>query len=132
MNTNPLKQGALTENSTGIGIASRKMVRERAVELAENNGRSAQDVSKADWEQAKQELTGGSDIDPKEAVLEAAPESERWDPLPGSTGQKAPVAASEDEDEEGRSDNEQLVAEGIAEAEADHLRQASKTAAKES
>ena len=122
----------MTENSAGIGTVNRKMVRERAVELAVINGRSAQDVSKADWEQAKQELTGGADTDAKAAALEAAPESERWDPLPGSTGHKARVAASEDEDEEGRSDNEKLVAEGMAEAEADHLRQASKAAAKES
>ena len=58
MKTNPLKQGVLTENSQGIGTVTRKMVRERAVELAVINGRSAQDVSKSDWEQAKRELTG--------------------------------------------------------------------------
>jgi len=44
-------------------------VRERAVELAIINGRSAQDASKSDWEQAKRELTGEPDIDPNEAVL---------------------------------------------------------------
>ena len=68
------------------------MVRERAVELAIINGRPAQDVSKSDWEQAKRELTGEPDTDPKEAILESAPESERWDPVPGSTGHKVPVA----------------------------------------
>ena len=47
----------MTENSAGIGIVSRKMVRERAVELAVIDGRSATDVSKTDWEQAKLELT---------------------------------------------------------------------------
>src|ERR1022692_1828986 len=104
MKTNPLKEGALTENSAGIGTVTRKMVRERAVELAVINGRSAQDVSKSDWEQAQCELTGEPDMDPKEAVLESAPESERWDPVPGSNGHKAPEAPSADEDEEGRSD----------------------------
>jgi hypothetical protein len=125
MKTNPLKQGVLTENSAGIGTVSRKMVRERATELAVINGHSAQDVSKSDWEQAKRELTGESDVDPKEAILESAPESERWNPLPGSTGQKVAVAAGEDEDEEGRSDNEKLVEEGIEGAEHDQMRQAS-------
>jgi hypothetical protein len=126
MNTNPLKQGALTENSKGVGTITRKMVRERAVELAVINGRSAQEVSKSDWEQAKRELTGDeSEMDPKEAALDSAPESERWDPVPGSTGQKVEVAASEDEDEEGRSDNERLVEEGIGEAELDLRNQAS-------
>src|ERR1039457_1585364 len=130
MKTNPLKEGALTENSAGIGTVNRKMVRERAIELAVINGRSAQDVSKSDWEQAKRELTGEPDMDPKEAVLESAPESERWDPVPGSTGNKVSVAASEDEDDEGRSDNERLVEEGIAGAEHDQSLQAARSAAK--
>src|SRR5580693_10736816 len=109
MNPNPLKQGSLTENSKGIGTVTRKMVRERAVELAAINGRSAQEVSKSDWEQAKRELTGGSDADPKTELLESAPESERWDPVPGATGHKVETTSSEDEDDEGRSDNERLV-----------------------
>jgi hypothetical protein len=124
MKTNPLKEGALIENSDGIGTVTRKMVRERAVELAVINGRSALEVSKSDWEDAKRELTGGTDLDPKEAVLESVPESERWDPLPGSAGHQAPVEAGEDEDAEGRSDNERLVEEGIAEAEHDQMREA--------
>jgi hypothetical protein len=122
MKTNPLKEGALTENSAGLGTVTHKMVRERAVELAVINGRSVQDVSKSDWEQAKRELTGKPDTDPKEAVLE----SERWDPLPGSTGHKVPVAPSEDEDDEGRSDNERLIEEGVEGAEHDQMRQASR------
>jgi hypothetical protein len=126
MNINPLKQGALTENSHGIGTVTRKMVRERAVELTVINGRSAQDVSKSDWEQAKRELTGDLDPDLKEAVLDAASESERWNPVPGSPGHKVPVAPSADEDEEGRSDNERLVDEGMAEAELDQTNQASR------
>ena len=130
MKTNPLKEGVLTENSAGIGTVTRKMVRERAVELAVINGRSAQDVSKSDWEKAKRELTGDSDPDPNEAVLESAPESERWDPVPGSTGHKVPAAASEDEDDEGRSDSERLVEEGIAGAEHDQMLQATREAAK--
>jgi hypothetical protein len=126
MNTNPLKQGALTENSQGIGTVTRKMVRERAVELAVINGRPFQEVSKSDWEQAKRELTGEPGMDAKETALEAAPESDRWNPVPGSPGHKAPVAPSADEDEEGRSDNERLVDEGMAEAELDQSNQASR------
>jgi hypothetical protein len=127
MKPNPLKQGALTENSAGLGTVTHKMVRERAIELAVINGRPAQDVSKTDWERAKRELTGEPEIDPKEAILEAAPESERWNPVPGSTGHKVPSAASEDEDDEGRSDEERLVDEGVAEAGLDQMRQASRT-----
>jgi hypothetical protein len=124
MNTNPLKQGILTENSVGLGTVTRKMVRERAVELAIMDGRSAHEPSKSDWEQAKSELTGRPEADTKEAALIGAPESERWDPLPGSTGQKVPVPVGEDEDDEGRSDQELLVEEGAAEAVLDHVREA--------
>lgn len=127
----PLKQGILTENATGIGTVTRKMVRERAVELAIINGRSAQEASKADWEQAKRELTGEPEIDPKEAMLESAPESERWDPVPGSTGHKAPEASSEDEDDDGRSDSTRLVEEGIGEAGHDQMLRAARTKLKD-
>ena len=129
MKTNPLKDGVLTENSAGLGTVTRKMVRERAVELAFINGRSARAVSKSDWEQAKRELTDGSDSDPNEAVLESAPESERWDTVHGSTGHKVPAAASDDEDDEGRSDNERLVEEGVAGAEHDQMLRAARETA---
>ena len=126
MNTNPLKQGALTENSQGIGTVTRKMVRARAAELAFLDGQLSSEATQSHLAQAKRELTGESDMDPKEAVLEAAPESERWNPVAGSSGHKVPVAASEDEDEEGRSDNERLVDEGNVEAELDRENQASR------
>jgi hypothetical protein len=126
MKTNPLKDGSIIENSGGLGTVTPAMVQQRAVELAIIDGRTAQEVSKSDRAQARRELTGEPDVDPQQAALEAAPESERWDPLPGSTGTKAPVSPSEDEDEEGRSDNERLVQEGMADAEHDQMRRASK------
>lgn len=125
MKTNPLKQGLLTENSAGIGTVTRKMVRTRAVELAVIDGRSPEEVSESDWEQAKRELTGEPETDPKEALLESAPETDRWNPVAGSAGQKMGVNPSADEDAEGRSDNERLVEEGIEGAEHDQMRQAS-------
>ena len=131
MKINPLKEGFLMENSTSIGTATRKMVRVRAAELAIVNGRSAQDASKSDWEQAKRELTGKPDANPKEAVLESAPESERWDPVPGSVGHKVPESSSEDTDDEGRSDSARLVEEGIAEAGHDQMLQAAEAEEKE-
>ena len=124
MKTNPLKQGLLTENSAGIGTVTRKMVRTRAVELAVIDGRSPEEVSKSDWEQAKRELTGEPETDPKEVILESAPESDRWNPVPGSAGDKVRVGSNADEDDEGRSDKERLVEEGIADAEHDQMRQA--------
>ena len=126
MKTNPLKDGSLTEKSVGIGTVTRKMVQERAAELAVINGRSRHNVLETDWEQAKRELTGGEEMDPKEARLESATESQRWEPVPGSEGHKVPAAPSEDEDNEGRSDNERLVEEGIGGAEHEQMLQATK------
>ena len=111
------------EHSIGIGTVTRGMVRERAVELARINGRSPQDVSSTDWEQAKRELTGEKEMDPKEEILESAPESERWDPIHGSTGTKSPSTSGEDEDEEGLSDSARLFEGGIHEAEHDQMLQ---------
>ncbi len=101
MNTNPLNKGILSENFVGIGTVTREMVEKRAAELALINGRAATDVSQSDWDQAKRELTGEPEMDPKEAILESAPESERWDPLPGTPGHQAAESSSEDDDDEG-------------------------------
>ena len=130
MKTNPLKDGVISENSAGVGTVTRKMVQARAAELAIIDGHLSHDATASHFAQAKRELTGVQDEDPKDAILESAPESERWDPLPGSTGSKVRVAPSEDEDEEGRSDNERLVEGGIAEAEIEQNFQATKAAAK--
>ena len=100
MKTNPLKDGVISENSGGVGTATSEMVRARAAELAVIDGLLSSAATKSHFAQAKRELTGEPDMDPKDAILESAPESERWDPVPGSTGHKARVAPSEDEDEE--------------------------------
>lgn len=131
MKKNPLNKGMIAENFSGIGTVSRAMVHERAVELALINGRSEQDMSITDWEQAKRELTGGQDMDPKQAMLESIAEEERWDPVPGSTGFQVSVSPPEDEDDEGRSEGAQLVEQGVAEAEHDQMFQAARQAAKE-
>src|SRR5476651_2097693 len=127
MKTNPLKEGVLTGNSAGIGTVTRDMVRTRAAELAVINGRSPKGATISDLEQAKRELTGEPDIDPKEAVLESAPESERWDPLPGSTGHIVPVTSIDGEDDDGRSMGEKLINEGVQEAEHDQMIQAARS-----
>lgn len=117
MKVNPLKKGALIEKSAGLGTVTRKMVQQRAIEIAIINGRSRHHVLESDWEEARRELTGGGEIDPKEAMLESVPESERWDPVPGSEEHKAFEAASEDEDDDGRIDAARLFEEGMDEAE---------------
>ena len=124
MNKNPLNKGVLTENGIGIGTVTPEMVGARACELAVIAGRVPPQPSQVDYEQAKRELTGESDMDVLEAVLELIPESERWDPMPGSTGRHTMESFGEDEDSEGRSESAQLFEEGIKEAEHDQMLQA--------
>jgi hypothetical protein len=81
---------ALTENSAGVGKETSKAVRQRRGKVATIDGRSALGDAKSECEQARRELTGEPDTDPKDALLELAPESERWDPVQGSTGHKVP------------------------------------------
>jgi hypothetical protein len=126
MKNNPLNEGVISENFAGIGPVSRAMVHKRASELAQISGRLPMSVTQADYEQAKRELTGESDIDRQESVLDSLPESERWDPVPGSAGRETPGAQSEDTDSEGRSEGEQLVLQGVEEAEHDQMLQAAK------
>jgi hypothetical protein len=124
--TNPLKQGMISVNAVGIGTVTPDMVRMRAVELAAIGGRSPKHLIREDWETAKRELTGESETEPLEVILDGAAESQRWNPLPGSSGNKAEVSGSEDEDQEGRSDSERLAEEGVSEAAHDQMLQASK------
>jgi hypothetical protein len=130
MNKNPLNKGILTENASGIGTVTPEMVETRARELAAIAGRVPPQPSEVDYEQAKRELTGGPDTDILDQVLESIPESERWDPVPGSTGRHTPESFGEDEDSEGRSESAQLVEEGVKEAEHDQMLQAVRAAQK--
>jgi hypothetical protein len=125
MNTEPQKEGLLSEHLSGVGTVTRAMVHERSRELARINGRSSQEVTKSDWEQAKRELTGGSEMTDEELALDAAGEPDRWNPVPGTKGHQTPENPSADEDEEGRSIAERLVDGGVLEAEHDQMLQAS-------
>jgi hypothetical protein len=48
--------GALIVSPRSSAPSGRRMQRDRAVELAANDGRPPQEVSKADWEQAKRDV----------------------------------------------------------------------------
>src|SRR6266480_3827206 len=126
MRRNPLNKGVIMENADGIGTVTPAMVEARARELAVINGRDSSKLTKADYQQAKRELTGEEEIDVQQENLESLPESETWDPVPGSTGHQAADSLGEDEDAEGRSESAQMFEEGVSEAEHDQMRQASR------
>jgi hypothetical protein len=124
MKKNPLNKGIIMENADGIGTVTPAMVEARARELAVINGHGSSGPTEADYQQAKRELTGEEEIDPQEENFESLPESEDWDPVPGSAGRQAAESLGEDEDAEGRSEAAQMYEEGINEAEHDQMRRA--------
>ena len=126
MRKNPLNKGIIMENAGGIGTVTPAMVETRARELALINGHGSSGPTEADYQQAKRELTGEEEIDPQQENVESLPESEDWDPVPGSTGRQAADSLGEDEDAEGRSESAQMFEEGVTEAEHDQMRQASR------
>ncbi len=102
------------------------MARERAVRLAAGMGRSAQEVSKSDWELANQELRGDTSGKSKVTRSGSVNDSEQWDALPSSGGYRVHVPSGDDEDDDGRSDTERLVERGIKEAGDDRVREANR------
>lgn len=113
------------ENAAGIGTVTSEMVESRARELAAINDHPSK-PSEADYQQAKRELTGEAETDPQEERSESIPDSDGWDPVPGSTGRQTAGSLGEDEDAEGRSESAQMFEEGVSEAEHDQMRQASR------
>jgi hypothetical protein len=130
MKNNPLNQGVLTENSAGIGLVTAEMVQRRAEELALIAGHTSSQVSQADYEQAKRELTGGPEADAQDILLESIPQAEGWDRIPGATGHQVEDSSSEDENADGQSESAQLVEQGSQEAGHDQMLQAARTSAK--
>jgi hypothetical protein len=128
METNPINKGVISSNFAGIGTVSRELINKRARELAFLSGSPEREITEADYQQAARELAGGSDLDRKEEIIESLPESERWDPVPGSPGRQATEPPAEDEDSEGRSESAQLVEDGAREAEHDQMVQAEESA----
>ena len=131
MDKNPLSKGVFTEHGLGVGVITKKMIRERAQEVALINGRKPHELEKTDWEQAKRELTGGPTVDAETALLESLSADEGWDELPEVGDHQAPQSPMEDEDEEGRSETAQLVEEGVQEADHDQRLAAAREKQKE-
>lgn len=105
----------------GIGTVSRAMIENRSAELAVINGHAPEAASLSDWDQAGRELSGQLEQDAAQTLLEAAPESERWNPIPGSQGHEALVDFDDNEDEDGRSIGARLVEDGVEEAAHDQM-----------
>jgi len=128
MSKNSPKKSAPPPDSVGASPVTREMVQARARACALAAGRAPPQVAQIDYERAKRELTGSSDWARQEAMLDSIPAAKRHEPVPDSSGGSVPESPSEDEDDEGRGETEQLVDLGVEEAAKDQMRQAARTA----
>src|SRR5215212_16043 len=114
MRKDQIEEGRISDHSKGLGTVTQEMVRARAREIALINGRSPDHLSPADFSQAKRELMGQNFVESPEDQI---PASERWNPVPGSTGHQGVSVPAHDE----QTDSEKLIEEGVAEAEHEQM-----------
>lgn len=93
-----------------INTVTEAMVVKRAKELAVIDGRSGNDFTQDEYDQAKRELTGFPDVETDELAQVA--DTGEWLGEAGDQGERAPVRPAKDEQTFG----EDLVKQGVAEA----------------
>jgi len=90
--------GDLSGRETELGVPTRKMVEQRAREIAKLNQRNPDQFTDEDWEQALAELTGTQpDGRPDDPDTSAASQTERGS-VPGERGRKIPRVVPKDEE----------------------------------
>lgn len=111
-------QGKIISHSSGMGVPSPDLVRQRAGELAKISGHA--EATEDDWKHAKEELHGGHDngIDSDDVQFV----SER-DMVAGSTGHHVGRTGFDESESLG----EELVAEGMDEAVHERMLEAADT-----
>jgi hypothetical protein len=124
MNSSQPPYAKIVVHSAGLGVPSADQVRQRALELAQIDGRAEYD--ERDWQRAKQELHGGH------------PNSwdDEEDRMPQSSSERDMTATDmghHTENLRGGDDNvlEELVAEGMDEAVHDQMLEAARMTAEE-
>ena len=117
----------ISEHFSGLGTVTPEMVEQRAREIALINGRPPNVFNSADFEEARLELTGKTVQHDDED--EGDPDRERisFDGPAGSVGHKVPVIKAADE----QMMAEELVEEGVEEAEHDRMVEGSKTSTRQ-
>jgi hypothetical protein len=109
--------GKISEHFKGLGTVTSDTVVARAREIALINGRTPNQFNQDDFEEAKLELTGGLFDGGTEEEKDGTTELVAWDENPNESGHAARRARPEDE----QSAAEQLVEEGMEEAEHEHM-----------
>jgi hypothetical protein len=103
--------GKFVVGAKPLNTVTPAMVIKRAKELAVIDGRSGNDYTQDEFDQARRELTGFTNVEATEVENEA-PDTGAWLGEAGDRGQKAPVRPARDE----QTVTEELVKEGVEEA----------------
>jgi hypothetical protein len=122
---NQIEEGRFSDHGRGLGTVTEAMVQHRARELAFINGHPNQ-VLDSDLKQAHRELTGEERVNPEPTAAEQLTEDQRWEPVPESVGHKAPTIPAADE----QTFAEELVEEGVEDAEQDQMVKATRQSLK--
>jgi len=109
--------GKITVHGDGLGVPSPSLVEKRAREIALIDERNPEEFTDADWEQAKNELTGVDAAHQPETNDEVADEFSERDEVAGSTGHQVPNNGFDDDNNVG----EELVSGGVEEAAHDQM-----------
>lgn len=110
-------------NGQGLGTVTEEMVEKRARELAQIKGRP-ENVLDTDLEEARQELTSAAEDVPRS---ERIPEEDRWNVIPEGKQDQAPTVPAQDE----QTFAEELVQEGVEDAELERMKEAAEENAQE-
>ena len=123
MDTNPqIPIGDLSGEETELGVPTREMVEKRAREIARLAERDPDKFTRADWEQARAELTGLEGTGRPDDPLEVADSLSERDSVPGETGIRARRVLPKDE----AVVDERLAERGVEEAAHDQMVEAAK------
>jgi hypothetical protein len=117
MRNDEIEEGRIAEHARGLGTVTREMVVKRARELAMINGRSPDQMLQSDFDQAKRELTGRSEVQEEPESPRPRSHAELRETVRGSHGHRAKTIAAHDE----QTDPERLVEEGVQDAEHDQM-----------
>jgi hypothetical protein len=109
--------GKMECHSQGLGTVTRDMVMQRAREIALINGRAPNHYTRDDFLEAKRELVGSDAAFDEDNEFESVNALTTWDEDPGTSGHEVEHVEPNDE----QLINEELVQEGMDEAEHDRM-----------
>ncbi|HMJ07313.1 MAG TPA: hypothetical protein VK474_13725 [Chthoniobacterales bacterium] len=115
--------GKISVHGNGVGAPTPESVEKRAREIALIDERNPNKFTKADWEQARRELSGVDEVASAEDTNEIMDNLSDRDSVPDENGHRVPRAGLEEDDE---TLGAHLVAGGLEEAAHDQMVEAAR------